>query len=539
MFLAGAVYLNNSKEEINELNVFPVPDGDTGTNMTMTIMSAAKEVRDLGEDMDMKSLCKAMSGGSLRGARGNSGVILSQLLRGFTKAVRDEQVITIPLFKAACTKAVETAYKAVMKPTEGTILTVARGIGEKAAELIDDGADDFEVILPALFEHGQAVLAQTPELLPVLKQAGVVDSGGAGLMKVIGGAIDYFSGKEIDLTISDDPIAKVDDSRPGKAEDVQKNIYHSEIKVILSKAVNSKLESDVKSYLASIGDLSGFKSDGKEVNIVINTDDPGLVLQKAIKFGILSEVKINCRFEAAKKDGAASPASEAKAEEPKGEPSEFGFVAVSAGDGLAEIFRSLGVDYVIEGGQTMNPSTADILDAVEKVNAKTVFVFPNNKNIIMAANQARDLTTDKDVLVIPTKTIPQGITAVINYSAGISADENEQTMMEAISAVKTGEITYAVRDTSIDDHEIKKGDYMGIGDKKILSVGTDMKQVVIDMIAAMVDDSSELISLYYGSDVSEADAEALKDEISAKFTSCDVDIQNGGQPVYYYIVSVE
>ncbi len=366
-----------------------------------------------------------------------------------------------------------------------------------------------------------------------------MDSGGAGLMKVIGGAIDYFSGKEIDLTISDDPIAKVDDSRPGKAEDVQKNIYHSEIKVILSKAVNSKLESDVKSYLSSIGELSNFKSDGKEVNIIINTDDPGLVLQKAIKFGILSEVKINCRFDAAKKEAPTAASPEIKSEEPKGEPSEFGFVAVSAGDGLAEIFRSLGVDYVIEGGQTMNPSTADILDAVEKVNAKTVFVLPNNKNIIMAANQARDLTTDKDVLVIPTKTIPQGITAVINYSAGISADENEQTMMEAISAVKTGEITYAVRDTTIDDHEIKKGDYMGIGDKKILSVGTDMKQVVIDMIAAMVEDTSELISLYFGSDVSESDAEALKEEIAAKFSSCDVDIQNGGQPVYYYIVSVE
>lgn len=543
MFLAGAIYLDRNKEEINELNVFPVPDGDTGTNMTMTIMSAAKEVRDLGEEPDMKSLCKAMSGGSLRGARGNSGVILSQLLRGFTKAVRDEQVITIPLFGAACTKAVETAYKAVMKPTEGTILTVARGMGEKAAELIEDGADDFEVILPALFEHGNAVLAQTPELLPVLKQAGVVDSGGAGLMKVIQGAIDLFSGKDIDLTISDDPIAKVDDSRPGKAEDVQKNIYHAEMKVVLKQSVNGKIESDVKSYLSSIGELKAFKSDGKEVFIDINTDDPGLVLQKALKFGIMQDVKINCRLEPSKAasvaETAAAPASQYAAPEPKGEPSEFGFVAVSAGDGLAEIFRSLGVDYVIEGGQTMNPSTADILDAVEKVNARTVFVLPNNKNIIMAANQARDLTTDKTVLVIPTKTIPQGITAAINYSAGSSADENEQTMIEAIGLVKTGEITYAVRDTSIDDHEIKKGDYMGIGDKKILSVGTDMNQVVIEMIGEMVDDSSELISLYFGADVTEGDANALKDQIAEKFSSLDVDIQNGGQPVYYYIVSVE
>ncbi len=539
MFLAGAIYLNNSKEEINELNVFPVPDGDTGTNMTMTIMSAAKEVRDLGEEPDMKALCKAMSGGSLRGARGNSGVILSQLLRGFTKAVRDEQIITVPLLGAACTKAVETAYKAVMKPTEGTILTVARGMGEKVTELIENGEDDLEVILPAVLEHGYKVLHQTPELLPVLKQAGVVDSGGAGLMKVVSGAVDLFSGKEIDLTISDDPIAKVDDSRPGKIEDAQKNIYHTEMKVILSKNVNSKLESDVKSYLNDIGDLKSFKVSGSDVVIDINTDDPGLVLQKAIKFGILTDVKVTCRLKTEEAKAVADTAVPEAAPEPKGEPSEFGFVAVSAGAGLAEIFRSLGVDYVIEGGQTMNPSTADILDAVEKVNAKTVFVLPNNKNIIMAANQARDLTTDKVVLVIPTKTIPQGITAAINFSAGSSADENEQAMIEAIGLVKTGEITYAVRDTSIDDHEIRKGDYMGIGDKKILSVGTDMNNVVLEMIGEMVDDSSELISLYYGADVTESDANALKDQIAEKFSSLDVDVQNGGQPVYYYIVSVE
>ncbi len=543
MFLAGAVYLDRSKEEINELNVFPVPDGDTGTNMTMTIMSAAKEVRDLGDAPDMKSLCKAISGGSLRGARGNSGVILSQLLRGFTKAVRDEEKITIPLFGEACTRAVETAYKAVMKPTEGTILTVARGMGEKAAELITDGADDFEKILPEILNHGKEVLDQTPELLPVLKQAGVVDSGGAGLMKVIEGALDLFSGKDVDLTISDDPIAKVDDSRPGKAEETQKDIYHTEIKVSVFKPVNSKIESDVKSYLSSIGKLVSYKIDGNSVFIDINTDDPGLVLQKALKFGIMTEVKVTCRFEPSKisAEAKAEPAAETKkeTEEPKGEPKEFGFVAVSAGDGLAEIFRSLGIDHVIEGGQTMNPSTADILDAVEKVNAKTVFVLPNNKNIIMAANQARDLTTDKDVLVIPTKTIPQGITAAINFNETSTAEANEQAMMESLSTVKTGEITYAVRDTNIDDHEIKKGDYMGIGDKTILSVGTDMNIVIEDMIGAMVDDSSELISLYFGSDVTESDAEKVKDRIAEKFPSLDVDIQNGGQPVYYYIVSVE
>ena len=543
MFLAGAVYLDRNKEEINELNVFPVPDGDTGTNMTMTIMSAAKEVRDLGDAPDMKSLCKAISGGSLRGARGNSGVILSQLLRGFTKAVRDEEKITVPLFGEACTRAVETAYKAVMKPTEGTILTVARGMGEKAAELIANGADDFEKILPEIFSHGKDVLDQTPELLPVLKQAGVVDSGGAGLMKVIEGACDLFNGKDIDLTISDDPIAKVDDSRPGKAEENQKDIYHTEIKVNLFKTVNSKVESDVKSYLSSIGKLVSYKIDGNSVFIDINTDDPGLVLQKALKFGIMTEVKVTCRFEPSKINAdtkaESAPARKKEAAEPKGEPKEFGFVAVSAGEGLAEIFRSLGIDYVIEGGQTMNPSTADILDSVEKVNAKTVFVLPNNKNIIMAANQARDLTTDKDVLVIPTRTIPQGITAAINFNETSSAEANEQAMMEALATVKTGEITYAVRDTSIDGHDIKKGDYMGIGDKTILSVGTDMNTVIEEMISAMVDDTSELISLYFGSDVEESDAEKVKEQISAKFPGLDVDIQNGGQPVYYYIVSVE
>ena len=543
MFLAGAVYLDRNKEEINELNVFPVPDGDTGTNMTMTIMSAAKEVRDLGDAPDMKSLCKAISGGSLRGARGNSGVILSQLLRGFTKAVRDEEKITVPLFGEACTRAVETAYKAVMKPTEGTILTVARGMGEKAAELIANGADDFEKILPEIFSHGKDVLDQTPELLPVLKQAGVVDSGGAGLMKVIEGACDLFNGKDIDLTISDDPIAKVDDSRPGKAEENQKDIYHTEIKVNLFKSVNGKVESDVKNYLSSIGKLVSYKIDGNSVFIDINTDDPGLVLQKALKFGIMTEVKVTCRFEPSKINADTKaesvPAQKKEAAEPKGEPKEFGFVAVSAGEGLAEIFRSLGIDYVIEGGQTMNPSTADILDSVEKVNAKTVFVLPNNKNIIMAANQARDLTTDKDVLVIPTRTIPQGITAAINFNETSSAEANEQAMMEALATVKTGEITYAVRDTSIDGHDIKKGDYMGIGDKTILSVGTDMNTVIEEMISAMVDDTSELISLYFGSDVEESDAEKVKEQISAKFPGLDVDIQNGGQPVYYYIVSVE
>ncbi len=534
MFLAGAIYLDRSKEEINELNVFPVPDGDTGTNMTMTIMSAAKEVRDLGEEPDMKSLCKAMSGGSLRGARGNSGVILSQLLRGLTKAVRDEQVITVPLLGAACTKAVETAYKAVMKPTEGTILTVARGMGEKVAELIENGEDDLEVILPAVLEHGYKVLDQTPELLPVLKQAGVVDSGGAGLMKVVQGAVDMFSGKEIDLTISDDPIAKVDDSRPGKIEDVQKNIYHTEMKVLLSKNVNSKLESDVKSYLHDIGELKSFKVSGDEVVIDINTDDPGLVLQKAIKFGTLKNVKlINRSVESA--DESTVQEAPAFSEPPK----PFGFITVAAGDGLVEIFKSLGVDYVIEGGQTMNPSTADFIDAASKVNAENTFILPNNKHIILAANQAAELVTDKTLLVIPSKTVPQGITAVVNFIPDLTADENEQTMMEEIKNVKTGQVTYAVRDTSIDGKEIHKDDFMGLSDSGLASVGTDKNKVIEELVDSMVDASSELISIYYGQDITEEEATAVSDMISSKFTKVDVELQPGGQPVYYYMISVE
>jgi DAK2 domain fusion protein YloV len=538
MFLAGAIYLDRSKEEINELNVFPVPDGDTGTNMTMTIMSAAKEVRDLGEEPDMKSLCKAMSGGSLRGARGNSGVILSQLLRGLTKAVRDEQVITVPLLGAACTKAVETAYKAVMKPTEGTILTVARGMGEKVTELIENGEEDLAVILPAVLEHGYKVLDQTPELLPVLKQAGVVDSGGAGLMKVVQGAVDMFSGKEIDLTISDEPIAKVDDSRPGKKEDVQNNIYHTEMKVMLSKNVNSKLESDVKSYLNDIGDLKSFKVSGSEVVIDINTDDPGLVLQKAIKFGTLKNVKvINRSVESA--DESTVQEAPAFSEPPK----PFGFITVAAGDGLVEIFKSLGVDYVIEGGQTMNPSTEDIFEAAEKVDADTVFVLPNNKNIILAANQAKILMEDKgdnkEIVVIPTKTVPQGITAAINFMPGVSAKENEEGMVEAITTVKTGEVTYAVRDTMIDNVTIKQGDYMGIGDSGILGVGGDIAEVTEMIVDKIADDSTELISLYYGSDIKQEEADALCESITSKFPNCDVEVQYGGQPIYYYIVSAE
>ena len=516
--------------------------------MTMTIMSAAREVSSLGENGDMEAICKAISGGSLRGARGNSGVILSQLFRGFTKRIKTEEILTIPVFAEAFEKAVETAYKAVMKPKEGTILTVAKGVSEKALELSDGGMEDMETFFGTIIEHAKYVLSQTPEMLPVLKQAGVVDSGGQGLVEVLNGAFDAFLGKEIDLTVA--PTAaktasagNMSASLEAQAEMDIKFGYCTEFIILLNKTFNIKHEMDFKAYLESIGDSIVCVADDDVVKVHVHTNDPGLAIQKALKYGALSNLKIdNMRLEHQEKLFKMSEKEAAQAKEPKKaeEPAkEVGFIAVSVGDGVNEIFKSLGVDYIIEGGQTMNPSTADILDAVEKVNARSIFVLPNNKNIILAANQAAELMTDKSLLVIPTKTIPQGITAVINYVPEISVEENEEVMMQEIKNVKTGQVTYAVRDTVIDDKEIKKDDYMGIGDQGILAVGTSMLNVTLDMVTEMVDEASELISIYYGSDVEEADAEALLKEIEKAYPSCDVELQYGGQPIYYYVISVE
>ena len=467
MFLAGAKNLESNKEWINELNVFPVPDGDTGTNMTMTIMSAAKEVAALGTEPDMVALCKAISSGSLRGARGNSGVILSQLLRGFTKSISEENELTVSVLANAMERGVETAYKAVMKPKEGTILTVARGAAEKAAELVEDGANDMNQFISDVIAHAEYVLSQTPEMLPVLKQAGVVDSGGQGLVQVLKGAHDAYLGKEIDYTIQASETKssgnmKMSDSYNAQAEMDIKFGYCTEFIILLDKVFNIKHEMDFKAFLESIGDSIVCVADDDVVKVHVHTNDPGLAIQKALKYGQLSNLKIdNMRLEHQEKLFKMSEKESSAFSEPA---KPVGFLAVSVGEGVNDIFKSLGVDYIIEGGQTMNPSTADILDAVEKVNAETIFVFPNNKNIILAANQAAELMTDKTILVIPTKTIPQGIAALINYVPESSVEENEETMMEAISAVKTGQVTYAVRDTMIDDMEIKQDDYMGIGD---------------------------------------------------------------------------
>ena len=547
IFLAGAQNIEAKKDYINELNVFPVPDGDTGTNMSMTIMSAAKEVTALNKPA-MKDLAKAISSGSLRGARGNSGVILSQLLRGFTKAIKEEKEIDVLALAAACQRARDTAYKAVMKPKEGTILTVASGIATKAAEMAEE-TDDLEVFIPAVIEHAQDVLNQTPEMLPVLKEAGVVDSGGQGLLEVIKGAYDAFLGKEIDYSVIE-PSTGVMVNKVN-AEDTAdiKFGYCTEFIILTEKEFTEDDEREFKKFLSSIGDSIVCVADDDVVKIHVHTNDPGLAIQKALTYGQLSKMKIdNMREEHQEKlirDAeklAEQQANEEAAHEEK-KPAEprkaMGFIAVSIGAGMNEIFKELGADYIIEGGQTMNPSTEDMLNAIDRVNADTVFILPNNKNIVLAANQAKSLVEEKEIIVIPTKTVPQGITAIINFMPDADAKTNEEAMLEEIKNVKTGQVTYAVRDTHIDDKEIHEGDIMGIGDSGILAVGKDLEETTKELIANLVDEDSELISIYYGEEVSEEDAEKFTEEITELYPDVDVDIQFGGQPIYYYVLAVE
>lgn len=538
MFLAGAKNLEAKKEWINELNVFPVPDGDTGTNMTMTIMSAAKEVAAI-ENPDFVSLSKAISTGSLRGARGNSGVILSQLFRGFTKEVKNAEEINSTVLAKSFERAVETAYKAVMKPKEGTILTVAKGVADKTVELARK-TDDLEVIIRGAIEYGDEVLNRTPEMLPILKQAGVVDSGGQGLMQVLKGAFDVFLGKEVDFTV-EQPVASPAQTAGSKAEADIRFGYCTEFIIMLEKEYTAQTEKEFKAYLESIGDSIVVVSDEDIVKVHVHTNDPGLAIQKALTYGSLTKMKIdNMREEHQERliKDAEKAAQEQKKEE-KEPPKEYGFIAVSVGEGLSEIFKGLGVDIVIEGGQTMNPSTEDILKAVEQINAKTVYVLPNNKNIILAANQAASLTEDKEVVIVPSKTIPQGITALINFVEGQSGDENLQSMTEEMSKVKTGEVTYAVRDTQIDGKVIKENDIMGIGDAGISAVGQSVKGTTLDMLDDLIDENSELVSIYYGEGMSEEDAQELAEAVTASHAGIECEVNYGGQPVYYYIVSVE
>ena len=539
MFLAGAKNLEVKKEWINELNVFPVPDGDTGTNMTLTIMSAVKEVNNL-EDVQMTSLAKAISSGSLRGARGNSGVILSQLLRGFTKGIRDLEELDAVALARAVDKGVETAYKAVMKPKEGTILTVARGVADKALELAED-AEDLQTFLEDVLEEGRRVLAKTPDMLPVLKEAGVVESGGQGLMVVLEGAFDAFMGKEVDLTFDGGESAKVVKITPQAEADIKFG-YCTEFIIVLNKEFTAEDEVDFKAYLSSLGDSIVCVADDEVVKIHVHTNDPGLAIQRALTYGSLSRIKIdNMREEHQEKliKDAEKIAAQQAEEAAKAPKKEVGFISVSIGEGFGQIFRDLGVDYLIQGGQTMNPSTEDMLNAISKVNAEHIFILPNNKNIILAANQAKALTKDKDIIVIPTKTVPQGITAVINYVPEKSVEDNEKDMTEEITRVKTGQITYAVRDTHIDDKEIHEGDIMGIGDHGMLAVGKEVAAVAKETVEQMVDDETELISIYYGEGFTEEEAEKLAGELEEQYDYCDVEVNCGGQPIYYCIISVE
>ena len=546
MFLAGAKNLEAKKEWINELNVFPVPDGDTGTNMSMTIMSAAKAVSEL-ENPTMKELAKAISSGSLRGARGNSGVILSQLFRGFTKVIAEYDELDVVILTEAMQKAVETAYKAVMKPKEGTILTVAKGAANKALELCDD-TDDIVFFVDEVIKEADHVLSKTPDMLPVLKQAGVVDSGGQGLVQVLKGGYDSLIGKEIDYSIEGSAASAGVMKITAETEADIKFGYCTEFIIVLNQPLTEKQEHEYKNFLESIGDSIVVVADDEIVKTHVHTNDPGLAIQEALKHGSLSKIKIdNMREEhqeklikdaekLSKEQKEEETKKEEKAEEPR---KEMGFISVSIGAGVNEIFNGLGVDYIIEGGQTMNPSTEDMLNAIDHVNADNIFILPNNKNIVLAANQAASLVEDKKIIVIPTKTIPQGITALINFIPDQSAEENAERMTEELENVKTGQVTYAVRDTVIDDKEIKQGDYMGIGDKSILAVGKDIKSTTEDMVAEMVDEESAIICIYYGEEVTEEDANALGAALEEKYPEVEVEIHFGGQPIYYYVISVE
>lgn len=550
-FLAGAKGLEAKKEWINELNVFPVPDGDTGTNMTMTIMAAAREVAAI-EEPTMENLARAISSGSLRGARGNSGVILSQLFRGFTKEIKKADAVDVNTLANAFVRATETAYKAVMKPKEGTILTVAKGMADKAVEIAAQ-TDDVEEFARQVIEHGDYVLSQTPEMLPVLKQAGVVDSGGQGLMQVMKGALDGLMGKEVDLSV---PAASASGDTGVKSAAGASDIdtadirfgYCTEFIINVEKHYDDDTECQFKAYLESIGDSIVVVSDDDVVKVHVHTNDPGLAIQRALTYGSLSRMKIdNMREEHQERliQNAEKVAAEQRSQEKEQEQQAetvrkpFGFIAVTAGEGLSNIFEGIGADYLIEGGQTMNPSTEDMLNAISKVNADTVYILPNNKNIILAAEQAKYLVEDKKIMVVPSKTVPQGITALINFIPDLTPEENFETMVHEMEHVKTGQVTYAVRNTMIDDMEIHEGDIMGLGDHGMLAVGNSIEKTAIDTLKAMTDEDSELVTIYYGSDVKLEEAERVLEMAKEACPNVEIELQDGGQPIYYYLISVE
>ena len=549
MFLSGAYNLEANKEWINELNVFPVPDGDTGTNMTLTILSAVGEVNSIN-NLDMPEMAKAISHGSLRGARGNSGVILSQLLRGFSKEIREHSKIDKKLLAAAMERAVETAYKAVMRPKEGTILTVAKGVAKRAVHLAKENIS-LDELMTLVIEEGEKVLAATPDMLPVLKEAGVVDSGGQGLIVVLKGAYAAYAGKAVEApkTAQDAQVKKVTMPEIKRPEGEIKFGYCTEFIINIAKPVPDKEVDKFKEFLESMGDSIVCVPDDELIKIHVHTNEPGTVLQKALIYGELSRIKIDNMREEHREmlglENAAAAADDKKEDTDtddtvtKAESKKYGFVTVAAGEGFDQLFNDMEVDVVIKGGQTMNPSTEDFINAISQINAKCIFVYPNNKNIIMAANQARDLTEDKKVIVIPTKTVTQGITAMINFAAECSPEENAMIMNESITGVQTSQVTYSIRDTHVDDFDIKSGDIMAVGDRNILAVGSEINAVALESVKAMMSDEAELISIYYGEGYTKEQAEALGAAIEEEYPDCSVEIQFGGQPVYYCIISVE
>ncbi|MBO4863103.1 MAG: DAK2 domain-containing protein [Eubacterium sp.] len=555
-FISGANRLSNNKEYINELNVFPVPDGDTGTNMTLTIMAAAAEVKEL-ENPTVDLLAKAISNGSLRGARGNSGVILSQLFRGFCREMKGRDYLDIDDLDAGFTHAVETAYKAVMKPKEGTILTVARGMSDRADELVGT-EDDIISFLEQIVEHGKKVLAKTPEMLPVLKEAGVVDSGGQGLIEVMEGFLLGIKGTPVALEGGDQPqtlqkgagiLSELPGTKPSGSsrDDIStadiKYGYCTEFIILLDKELTDKQVEDIKNYLLSIGDSLVCVADEEIVKIHVHTNHPGKAFEKGLEYGQLTRCKVDNMREEHREllhmEGAESTGSTESTQDTESEKQKYGIIAVAAGDGISEIFKEIGASYVIEGGQTMNPSTDDIISAISSVNAETIYLLPNNKNIILASNQAAQLIKDKKVYVVQSKTIPQGIGAVLGFNPEAEAEDNYSAMSVAMEDIRSGEVTFAVRDTSVDGKEIHKNNIMGISDNGIDAVGTEVGEVTEKLIETLVDEDSGLISIYFGEDVTEEDAEKLGEALEEKYPDLDVDVKYGGQPIYYYILSVE
>ncbi len=536
MIIAGSIELDSNRQLVDALNVFPVPDGDTGTNMSLTSLAASREVEKSNAE-DVSEIARLASSGSLRGARGNSGVILSQLYRGFAKALEGKKEANVHDLALALKKASETAYKAVMKPKEGTILTVTRSIADRAVVLSDD-IEHIDIFMKELLVYGATVLNQTTQMLPELKQAGVVDAGGKGVLCILEGAYKCLMGKEVSFDEIKIETPKVDFSALTSVENESITFGYCTEFFINVKNVNEKTENDLKNYLETVGDSIVVVSDEDIIKIHVHTDNPGLVIEKALTIGALDNLKIdNMRIQHTNK---IEFATEEKKED-KGPKKPLAFISTSMGSGLSELFENLGVDKIIEGGQTMNPSADDFIKAINALHAENIIILPNNKNIVLAANQAAELCADKKIFVIPTKTIPQGLSVMLNYvpQSEFDMDQLIEEMKDSISRVKTGLVTYAVRDTKIDDKEIVQGDILCLLEDKIKIVSKDMQEGTKELISSMVNVESEIISLYYGCDVTKESADEIKAFVNESYPDFEVEVHAGMQPLYYYIISLE